>query len=186
MANDERNYYVICDDNCRFIGMTKEQIMAAIAEATGATPVHIDDAFITKIKEQNHQNPLKFWVGTEAEFNAISPKPNANNFIMRFDGEKVYVIKDLYDQPKKVNITIPLLWTGSVSPFTQVITIQGATITANTQVDLQPDADTLGLLMDSNTSALYIENDEGVLTAYAIGEKPTSSLTIQATIQEVQ
>lgn len=28
----ERNYYVLCDDNCRFEGMTKEQIYDAIAE----------------------------------------------------------------------------------------------------------------------------------------------------------
>ena len=49
----ERNYYVLCDDNCRFESMTKEQIIAAIAEATGHTPEDIDAAFITRIKEQN-------------------------------------------------------------------------------------------------------------------------------------
>lgn len=71
----ERNYYVFCDDNCKFEGMTKEQIIAAIAEATGTTPVHIDDAFITKIKEQNGNKQLKFWVGTQAEYNALQTKP---------------------------------------------------------------------------------------------------------------
>lgn len=68
---DERNYYVLCDDNCRFESMTKEQIIAAIAEATGATPTHIDDAFITKIKETNANEALKFWIGTSAEYNAL-------------------------------------------------------------------------------------------------------------------
>lgn len=70
MAQD---YYVLCDDNCRYVGMTKEQIIAAIAEATGSTPTNIDSAFITQIKEQNKNNAMKIWVGTRAEFNAITP-----------------------------------------------------------------------------------------------------------------
>lgn len=67
----ERNYYVLCDDNCRFPAMTAEQIVEAIAEATGNVPEHIDDAFITKIKESNKNAALTFWKGTEAEFNAL-------------------------------------------------------------------------------------------------------------------
>lgn len=71
---DNRTYYVICADNCKFEGMSKEQIIAAIAEATGSTPTRIDDAFITKVKEQNAGAALKFWVGTQAEYNAITEK----------------------------------------------------------------------------------------------------------------
>lgn len=67
----ERNYYVLCDDNCRFEGMTKEQIYDAIAEATGMTPTPVDSAFITKIKEQNASHNLKMWKGTEAQYNAL-------------------------------------------------------------------------------------------------------------------
>lgn len=70
----ERIYYVFCEDNCRFEGLTKEQIIAAIAEATGNTPQDVDAAFITKIKEQNANKPIKIWVGTQAEFNAITEK----------------------------------------------------------------------------------------------------------------
>lgn len=76
MTINERNYYVICDDNCRFPSMTSEQILEAIAEATGETPTHIDDAFITKIKEQNRNGQLKLWVGTNAEYNAIETPDN--------------------------------------------------------------------------------------------------------------
>lgn len=78
----ERNYYVICDDNCKFEAMTKEQIITAIAEATGETPTHIDDAFITKIKEMNKNAPLKMWIGTSAEYNALQNKePNCLYFL---------------------------------------------------------------------------------------------------------
>lgn len=83
----ERNYWVLCDDNCRFPAMTKEQIIAAIAEATGETPVHIDDAFITKIKEQNRQDALRFWIGSRAEYNAISEKEDDVLYIVTGETE---------------------------------------------------------------------------------------------------
>lgn len=73
----ERIFYCICADNCKFETLTKEQIIAAIAEATGNTPTNVDAAFITKIKEQNTNTAVKIWVGTQAEFNALTEKdPN--------------------------------------------------------------------------------------------------------------
>ena len=67
----ERNYYVFCEDNCKFPAMTAEQVLAAIAEATGNTVTNVDSAFITKIKEMNAGGNIKFWIGTTAEYNAI-------------------------------------------------------------------------------------------------------------------
>lgn len=64
-------YYVISMGNNLDESMTKEQIIAAIAEATGETPTSVDDAFITKLKEQNKNKALKLWVGTQAEYNRI-------------------------------------------------------------------------------------------------------------------
>jgi hypothetical protein len=54
--------------------MTKEQIIAAIAEATGYTPTRIDDAFISKIKEQNKGDTVTIWRGTTAEYNEIEER----------------------------------------------------------------------------------------------------------------
>lgn len=97
----ERNYYVICDDNCRFEGMTKEQIYDAIAEATGTTPTPVDEAFITKIKEQNAQHSLKVWKGTEAQYNALAQK-NAdtlyiigNNVVRVISADELYTKEEL-------------------------------------------------------------------------------------------
>lgn len=85
----ERIYYVICEDNCKFESMTKEQIVSAIAASTGHTPSdqEIDSAFITKIKEMNANNQLQWWVGTEAQYNAISEK----------DIHTLYIITDSND-----------------------------------------------------------------------------------------
>lgn len=77
--------YVICDTNCRYEGMTKEQIIAAIAEATGNTPTGIDDAFITKLKEQNANGTVKLWIGTTAQFNAVATKDENTLYLLTDD-----------------------------------------------------------------------------------------------------
>lgn len=74
----ERNYYVLCDDNCRFESMTKEQILAAITQAVEGHEIgDVDTGFVTTLKEQNKNTGLKFWVGTQAQYNALETKePN--------------------------------------------------------------------------------------------------------------
>lgn len=83
----ERKYYVRCDSNCKFESLTKEQIYAAIAEATGNTPTGVDDAFITKVVEQNKSTAMRMWVGTQTEYNAIVASGDT-------DTETIYFIKD--------------------------------------------------------------------------------------------
>ena len=88
--------------------------------------------------------------------------------------------------PKKLTISLSDSWTGDASPYVQTITISGYTITSNSKVDLQPSAEVLAQLIDNGVSALYISNDNGTLTAVAVGEKPSAAMTIQATIEEVR
>ena len=83
----------------------------------------------------------------------------------------------------KATVTLSTNWTGDASPYTQSVTISGTT--ANSKVDLQPDATAIAQMADDGTVALYIANDNGTLTAYAVGEKPTVELTVQATVTEV-
>lgn len=60
-----------------FIAMTKEEILAAIAQAIeSGTISDVDTGFVTTIREMNKQQGLKFWVGTTAEFNALETKEN--------------------------------------------------------------------------------------------------------------
>lgn len=89
------------------------------------------------------------------------------------------------DLVKVKSATIALLanaWIGD-GTFTQVVTIDGATL--NSKIDLQPDSIVLNQLISDGVSALYIENNNGVFTAYAVGAKPTSDLNIQVTVTEV-
>ena len=73
-------------------------------------------------------------------------------------------------------------WKGTASPYSQVVNING--VTANSQVDLTPSADQLAVFHDKDL-AFVTENDDGVVTVYAIGQKPTNDYTIQVTITEV-
>ena len=105
-----------------------------------------------------------------------------NNFNQRIN-ETNTALQKKADTTKKTSITLSTNWTGNTSPYTQTITISGTT--ANSKVDLQPDVTVIAQMADDGTMALYIANNNGTLTAYAIGEKPTVGLTIQATIIEV-
>lgn len=89
-------FYVFDDRLCKFEGMTKEQIYAAIADATGNTPSSVDEAFITKIKETNKNHALSLWKGTQAEYNAIATK-DADTFYIIDDNTAIDDIKSDVD-----------------------------------------------------------------------------------------
>ena len=85
--------------------------------------------------------------------------------------------------PKMTTVTLSSAnWTGDANPWSQVVTMNGVTV--NSKVDLQPTA--LQIVdMQNNDIALMAENDDGVVTVYAIGSKPTVDYTMQALITEV-
>lgn len=87
------------------------------------------------------------------------------------------------DTTKKASITLSTNWAGDASPYTQAVTIDGTT--TNSKVDLQPDASVIAQMADDGVVAMYIANNNGTLTANAVGEKPTVALNVQATITEV-
>lgn len=73
-------------------------------------------------------------------------------------------------------------WKGATSPYSQVVTID--VVSVNSKVDLSLDITQLESLRENGT-ALMAENNEGVVTIYAIGNKPAVRYTVQATVTEV-
>lgn len=73
-------------------------------------------------------------------------------------------------------------WNGTQSPYSQVVEVEG--VTAHSQVDLTPSVAQLATFYDKSL-AFVTENDSGVVTVYAIGQKPANDYTIQVTITEV-
>lgn len=81
--------------------------------------------------------------------------------------------------------TVDLLaseWAGDNSPYSQVVQIVG--VTENTQVDLTPSVEQLAIFHNKDLT-FVTENDDGVVTVYAIGQKPENDYTIQVTMTEV-
>nr|DAU82192.1 MAG TPA: hypothetical protein [Caudoviricetes sp.] len=86
---------------------------------------------------------------------------------------------------KKLTLTLTAAgWTGSASPYTQGVTITGGTATS--QADIQADATAIQQMLDDGTNAIYIANNNGTFTAYAVGEKPTADLHVQVTVYDVK
>lgn len=73
-------------------------------------------------------------------------------------------------------------WVGSGNLYSQVVNVEG--VTPNSQVDLTPNVQQLAVFYEKDL-AFVTENDNGVVTVYAIGQKPTNDYTIQVTITEV-
>lgn len=88
-------------------------------------------------------------------------------------------------KPAVKSITLNTSWSGTSEPFSHSVTVSGYTITSNSKVSMQPDNTVLAQLTADGVTAMWIENNNGTLTAYARGAKPTASLTIQVTVQEV-
>lgn len=84
---------------------------------------------------------------------------------------------------KLTNINLPAsAWKGAISPYFQVVEVEDVSV--NSMVNLQPSVEQLEIFHDKDI-AFTTENDGGVVTVYAIGDKPTNDYTIQATIEEV-
>lgn len=73
-------------------------------------------------------------------------------------------------------------WKGADSLYSQVVTIKD--VTPYSKVDLLPSVEQLAIFHNKDV-AFVTENEDGVVTVYAIGVKPTQDYTMQVQITEV-
>ena len=88
-------------------------------------------------------------------------------------------------RPRLGSIALAAVWSGS-GPFTQTVTVAGASVTADSRVDLTPTAAQLAALLEAGVQALTVENDGGVLTAYALGAAPETAMTVPCCVTEME
>lgn len=100
--------------------------------------------------------------------------------------ELEYMSVDSFILPKPASVTIyPDKWVkASDDRFYQVVSINNATITANSKVDLQPSSEQLCIFHEKDL-AFVTENEDGVISVFCVGQVPTNEYTIQITITEV-
>ena len=122
----------------------------------------------------------------------VAAKKVAVNGILQGDGAGNVTAADmteveLVDLPPTISKTSVSLaaasWTGTASPYTQTVTVSGGT--AASQVDIQANATVIQQMMNDGTNAIYIANNNGTFTAYAVGEKPSADLRVQLTVYDV-
>ena len=88
-----------------------------------------------------------------------------------------------YAPAKVTSITLlSSAWTGSDNLHSQVVSIDG--VTKYSKVDLLPSVEQLAIFHNKDV-AFVTENEDGIVTVYAIGDKPTLDYTMQVSITEV-
>ena len=129
--------------------------------------------------------------GTEAEWleslKGEQGKPgkdgtNGKDYVLT-DDDKAEIASMVVQSARIGNVTLYAdKWVGNASPYSQVVTVDG--VTENSQVDLTPNVTQLAIFHNKDL-AFVTENEDGVVTVYAIGQKPEHDYTIQVTITEV-
>lgn len=72
----DKKYYCFCETGCKYETMSKEQILTAITQAVqNGTVGNCDTGFIQTIKTVNGL-PLRFFVGTQYDYEALEDKEN--------------------------------------------------------------------------------------------------------------
>lgn len=84
----------------------------------------------------------------------------------------------------EVEATLGASWNGS-GPYTQPVTAQGYTVTENTRADIITIPSLVSQMVNDGVDLVYIENNDGVLTAYAFGNKPSAAMNIHMIFTEV-
>lgn len=107
------------------------------------------------------------------------PSVTVNPILLVTQGDAEYV-----DTSRIQSLTLPAAsWTGSTSPYSQSVTSLSGVGSA-TKVDLDASAATVAQLVSDKVESIYVENNNGALTAYSIGAKPSVDITVQATLSE--
>lgn len=85
--------------------------------------------------------------------------------------------------PRITTITLAATqWAGSSAPYNQEVTIN--TVTAATKIDLQPTVAQI-LELQNKDIALMAQNNNGSVTIYSFGGKPSADMTMQVQLMEV-
>ena len=166
--------------------MTAAEVNALFAEMIASeTPPIIMAQLATPIETPLSEEELAAYAAlhTYRDSTTVSNDAGAYMELEYVMDAKKYIDSLLKASGWIANVSLPAsAWKGTKSPWYQVVQIPG--VTENSQIDLTPDASQLAIFHDKDL-AFVAENEDGVVTVYAVGQKPTNDYIIQATIKEV-
>ena len=116
---------------------------------------------------------------------------NSNDIVTKQQLDAVVIdlmtaVGNMLDRPFVRTVTINLdasKWVEDGGRYAQTVSI--INITPYSKVDLQPSAEQLVIFHEKDI-AFVTENENGVVTVFCIGQKPTNDYIMQATITEVE
>ena len=141
------------------------------------------DDWATYEKSPNYMKPLEGELVLEYD-NGI-PRLKIGDGVHNFS-ELPYMSVDSFILPTPAFVTLYAnKWEkASDNRYYQVVTVNNATITPNSKVDLQPDSAMLEIFHQKDL-AFVTENEDGVVSVFCVGQVPANDYTIQCTITEV-
>ena len=100
--------------------------------------------------------------------------------------ELEYMSVDSFILPKQVSVYLDATkWEkASDDRYYQVVKVQNATVTPNSKIDLTPSNEQLDVFHEKDL-AFVVENEDGVVSVFCVGQVPTNSYEIKCTITEV-
>lgn len=122
---------------------------------------------------------------TKGGYYRIKLSNNKLEFVEKISGLFETLANEINAIPLTSVSSITLLankWVGETSPYSQRVAVVG--VTENSKIDLNPTIEQLNIFHNKDI-AFVVENDEGIVTVYCIGQKPTNDYTLQATVTEV-
>ena len=158
------------------------------------TPVR--DDWTTYTNQEDHLNPLDAELVVEFEYNPKTGKKTPR-FKLGYDNNIFanleYISPDSFVLPTPSSVTIyPDKWVqmtdengnAIANRHYQYVTINNATITPNSKVDLQPKPEDLVVFHEKDLAFMAV-NSGGQVRICVIGQVPTQEYTMQVTVTEV-
>jgi hypothetical protein len=147
----------------------------------------ISEAMIENIKREIYaqlsEDLLKL-VSADKLYDIVTNYVYNNTEMLKENREVESIIKKALAEINKIAfITLSASkWVGTSSPYSQVLDIAG--VTSKSVITINPTVEQLSIFHNKDI-AFVVGNNNGVITAYCIGQKPTNDYTMQVTIKEV-
>lgn len=124
--------------------------------------------------------------GTEKEWlESLKPKKGVDYYTEADKAELLALLAQVAKTATAKISTVTLLaegWVGTESPYHQEIAVSGAT--EHSKIEINPSVEQLAIFHEKDI-AFVVENEDGVITVYCVGQKPTNDYTVQVTVTEV-
>ena len=135
--------------------------------------------------DETYNNNSKYWAqqAAAAAGGGVITFNGRGGAVVPMEGDYSPAMAGAAPAIQTATVTLPVAsWTGSTSPYSQTVEIDGTT--ANSRIDINPDATVMNGAMEGGYGLVF-GNNAGTITAYAVGDKPKAAITAQVSITEV-